>query len=166
MPRLVPPRGNLYFKYYLGRYTVQTDESGIPDILSLTAEVVASFVGNNSLPEAELPALIHSVYAALTAIATGAVVAPEPAPKEPAVPVRKSITPDYLICLDDGRRFKSLKQHLAGLGMTPQEYRDRWKLPGEYPMVAPNYAAVRSAVAKKNNLGSMHRKAGDVVAKG
>jgi predicted transcriptional regulator len=80
--------------------------------------------------------------------------------------VRKSITPDYLICLEDGGRFKSLKRHLAGLGMTPQEYRNKWKLPGEYPMVAPNYAAVRSALAKKNNLGSMHRKAGDVVAKG
>jgi len=132
----------------------------------LTAEVVASFVSNNSLPGAELPALIHSVHAALTAIASGVVIAPEFAPKEPAVPVRKSITPDYLICLEDGGRFKSLKRHLAGLGMTPQEYRNKWKLPGEYPMVAPNYAAVRSALAKKNNLGSMHRKAGAVVAKG
>ena len=112
-----------------------------------------------------MPALIHSVHAALRAIATGAVVAPEPAPKQPAVPVHRSITPDYLICLDDGRRLKSMKRHLADIGMTPQEYRDKWKLPGDYPMVAPNYAAVRSALAKKHNLGSMHRKAGAVVAK-
>jgi predicted transcriptional regulator len=139
---------------------VHTDESGRPDTLSLTAEVVAAFVSNNSLPVAELSPLIHSVHAALTAIATGAVVAPEATPKEPAVPVRKSITPDYLICLDDGRKFKSMKSHLAGLGMTPQQYRKKWRLPGDYPMVAPNYAALRSALAKKMDLGSMHRKAG------
>jgi predicted transcriptional regulator len=132
----------------------------------LTAKVVASFVDNNSLPAAELPALIRSVHAALTAIATGVVVAQEAAPKEPAVPVRKSITPDYLICLDDGQRFKSMKSHVAGLGMTPRQYREKWKLPGDYPMVAPNYAAVRSALAKNMDFGSKQRKAGAVVAKG
>jgi predicted transcriptional regulator len=137
---------------------VPTDEIESSDVLSFAAEVVAAFVSNNSLPVAELPSLIQSVHAALSRLATGMIAPEESAAPTPVVPVRKSVTPDYLICLDDGRKFKSLKRHLAGLGMTPEQYRDKWKLPGDYPMVAPNYAAVRSALATKSGLGLRRRK--------
>ena len=80
--------------------------------------------------------------------------------KSPAVPIRKSVTPDYLICLEDGKKFKSMRRHLAGLGLTPEQYREKWKLPSDYPMVAPNYAAQRSAMAKQIGLGQFTRKAG------
>jgi predicted transcriptional regulator len=125
------------------------------DAISLTSEIVSAFVSNNSLPLAELPALIQSVHATLVGIANGTAApsAAEPAPLTPAVSVRKSITPDYLICLDDGREFKSLRRHLKILGMTPDQYRAKWKLPADYPMVAPNYAALRSSLAKKIGLG-------------
>ena len=135
-----------------------TDEIDSSDVLSFAAEVVAAFVSNNSLPVAELPSLIQSVHAALSRLASGTIAPEESAAPMPIVPVRKSITPDYLICLDDGRKFKSLKRHLAGLGMTPEQYREKWKLPGDYPMVAPNYAAVRSALATKSGLGLRRRK--------
>ncbi len=85
---------------------------------------------------------------------------PQVEAKTPAVPIRKSITPDFLICLDDGKRFKSLRRHLAGLGLTPEQYRVKWNLPSDYPMVAPNYAAQRSALAKKIGLGQTRGKAG------
>jgi len=130
------------------------------DFVALAAEVVSAFVGNNSIPVAELPALISSVHAALVKISTeggnGAVAEPEVL--TPAVPIRKSLSPDHLICLDDGRRFKSLKRHLATLGMTPDQYRAKWNLPSDYPMVAPNYAAARSALAKNMGLGQKRRK--------
>jgi predicted transcriptional regulator len=137
---------------------MSTAESDSFGALSLAAKVVASFVGNNSLPTAELPSLIQSVHAALTAIASGAVAPTEPVAPTPAVALRKSITPDYLICLDDGLKFKSLRRHLATLGMTPEQYREKWKLPRDYPMVATNYAAVRSALAKKSGLGQIRKK--------
>ena len=130
------------------------------DVVALTADLVSAFVGNNSLPVGELPALINSVHAALVKIA-GAPVAeapPEPEVLTPAVSIRKSLTPDYIICLDDGRKFKSLKRHLATLGMTPDQYRAKWGLPADYPMVATNYAATRSALAKKIGLGQNRRK--------
>jgi predicted transcriptional regulator len=124
------------------------------DLLEMTAEVVAAFVSNNSVPTSELPALIQTVHATVAGLSKGA---DRPATieetKEPAVPIRKSITPDYLICLDDGKHFKSLKRHLAALGLTPEQYRAKWKLPPTYPMVAPNYAAKRSALAKAIGLG-------------
>ena len=128
-------------------------DSPIP---SLTARIVAAFVGNNSLPRADLPALIEAVHAELARMAAGAsvVAAVEPLTRGPAAAVRKSITPEYLICLDDGLKFKSLKRH-AKLGMTPEQYRAKWDLPGAYPMVSPKYAAVRSALAKKIGLGQM-----------
>jgi predicted transcriptional regulator len=127
------------------------------DALSITAEIVAAFVGNNSLPRADLPALIEAVSGALGRLAGGQslAAAAEPVAPTPAVSVRKSIAPDYLICLDDGLKFKSLKRHLATLGMTAEQYREKWSLPKDYPMVAPNYAAVRSAMAKKIGLGQM-----------
>ena len=132
-----------------------------PDLVEIAADVVAAFVANNSLPVGELPALIQTVHGAVVKLASG-VETPaisQAAAKEPMVPVRKSITPDYLICLEDGKKYKSLKRHLAGLGLTPAQYREKWKLPADYPMVAPSYAAQRSALAKKLGLGQTRSKA-------
>ena len=140
---------------------MSTNDSITSDYVALAAEVVSAFVGHNSLPVSELPSLISSVHAALVKISNGT-AAPVSAEQEvltPAVPVRKSITPDYLVCLDDGRKFKSLKRHLASLGMTPEQYRAKWSLPADYPMVASNYAATRSALAKKIGLGQNRRRA-------
>lgn len=124
--------------------------------IELAAGVVAAFVANNSLPRGDLPALIHTVRTALESLAHGLMdSAPLLEKKEPAVSIRKSITPDFLVCLDDGKAFKSLRRHLATLGMTPNEYRAKWGLPADYPMVAPNYAAQRSALAKKLGLGQI-----------
>ena len=129
--------------------------------VELAAEMVAAFVSNNPLPKSELPALIHAVHSAVERLAAGPESAPaEVEAKAPAVPIRKSITPDFLICLDDGKRFKSLRRHLAALGLTPAQYREKWNLPSDYPMVAPNYAAQRSALAKKIGLGQIRQKAG------
>ena len=124
--------------------------------IELAAEIVAAFVSNNSLPRAELAAVIETVHATVKRLAEGAEVAPAviDAPA-PAVSIRKSVTPDYLICLEDGKRFKSLRRHLAKLGMTPEQYRAKWDLPSTYPMVAPNYAAQRSALARAIGLGQM-----------
>jgi predicted transcriptional regulator len=131
------------------------------DALDIAAEIVASFVSNNSVPAGDLPALIQTIHAALTRLKDGAEApAPEEQTKEPAVPIRKSITPEYLFCLEDGKRFKSLKRHLARHGLTPEQYRAKWKLPSDYPMVAPNYSAARSVLAKKIGLGQMRGGAG------
>ncbi len=129
--------------------------------IELATEMVAAFVSNNSVPTSELPALIHAVHAAVARLAVGPETAPSQVEaKAPAVPIRKSITPDFLICLEDGKRFKTMRRHLAGLGLTPEQYRKKWRLPSDYPMVAPNYAAQRSAMAKKIGLGNIPRKAG------
>jgi len=123
------------------------------EIIDLTAEIVASYVENNTLATTEVPALIQSVHRALTSIAAGG-DAVEVAPKEPAVAVRRSITPDYLICLEDGRKFKSLKRHLrTKYNLSPEDYRAKWGLAKDYPMVAPNYAKARSDLAKQMGLG-------------
>jgi predicted transcriptional regulator len=139
-----------------------SSKSDSSDPIGLAAEIVSAFVAHNSLPRVELPALIQSVHAALTKTASGAVTpgTAELAAPVAAVTVRKSVTPDYLICLDDGRKFKSLRRHLAGLGMTPEQYRAKWKLPNDYPMVAPNYAAQRSELAKKIGLGQLRKSGG------
>ena len=121
------------------------------DPIELTAEIVAAFISNNAVPTSELPNIIESVHAAIRG-AAGHVEA-SVADQTPAVPIRKSVTPDYLICLDDGKQFKSLKRHLALLGMTPEQYRAKWRLPPTYPMVAANYAAKRSELAKSIGLG-------------
>ena len=133
--------------------------------LDLTGEIVSAYVAHNSLRSAELPALIQSVHAELLKVASGAATptAAQPAAPTAAVTVRKSITPDYIICLDDGLKFKSLRRHLTALGMTPEQYRAKWKLPADYPMVAANYAAQRSALAKKIGLGQFRKRG---VAKG
>lgn len=128
------------------------------ELLEMTADIVSAYVGNNSVEAATLPQLIQNIHTALSQISSGP-VEPEPTPQEPAVPVRKSITPDYLICLEDGRKFKSLKRHLrTKYDMSPEEYRAKWGLPKDYPMVAPNYARARSELAKQMGLGQGGRK--------
>ncbi|HEY3696445.1 MucR family transcriptional regulator [Phenylobacterium sp.] len=129
------------------------------EVIEMTADIVSAYVGNNSVTAADLPALIQSVHRALAGISTGGDVA-EVAPKEPAVPIRRSITPDFLVCLEDGRKFKSLKRHLrTKYNMSPEEYRAKWGLPKDYPMVAPNYAKARSDLAKQMGLGQGGRQA-------
>ena len=129
-----------------------------PELLEMTADIVSAYVGNNSVSAEALPALIANIHAALSGVSNGPVEA-EPEPKEPAVPIRKSIAPDFLICLEDGRKFKSLKRHLrTKYDMSPEEYRTKWGLPKDYPMVAPNYAKTRSELAKSMGLGQGGRK--------
>jgi predicted transcriptional regulator len=129
------------------------------EIIEMTAEIVAAYVENNNISTGDLPALIQSVHRALTSVASG-VEAVEAAPKEPAVPVRRSITADFLICLEDGRKFKSLKRHLrTKYNMSPEDYRAKWGLAKDYPMVAPNYAKARSDLAKQMGLGQGGRQA-------
>lgn len=126
------------------------------DYVVLTADIVAAYVSNNPVPAAELGPLIGSIHGALTQVGTGR-VAPQPAaaePLQPAVPIKKSIQPDYLVCLEDGRTFKSLKRHLrAKYNLSPEQYRAKWGLAPDYPMVAPNYAKARSDLAKAIGLG-------------
>jgi len=139
---------------------VPTSDAEAFNASEITAGVVAAYVANNSLRIADLPALIHAVHAALTQLAGGPGNSAPPAEtQEPAVTVRKSITPDYLVCLDDGKKFKSLRRHLATLGLTPDQYRVKWSLPPDYPMVAPNYSAARSEMAKRIGLGQMRKTA-------
>jgi predicted transcriptional regulator len=124
-----------------------SDES----FIELTASIVAAYVTNNSVQAVNLPSLIESVHMAVAGLDKS--IQPQAPPKAPAVNPKKSVFSDYIISLEDGRRFKSMKRHLGLLGLTPQEYRAKWGLPADYPMVAPNYAAARSALAKKNGLG-------------
>ena len=125
---------------------------------ALTADVVSAYVSNNSVPMGELATLIREVNAALVAVNAPAPVS-QPEALTPAVPVKKSVTPDFIICLDDGKKFKSLKRHLrTSYGITPQEYRQKWGLPSDYPMVAPNYSKSRSALAQAAGLGQIRRK--------
>jgi len=120
--------------------------------VELAADIVASYVAHNSVPASELAYLIHNVHSALTSLGQPVVV--EVKHQEPAVSVKKSITPDYIYCLEDGKKFKSLKRHLrTKFDMSPEEYRAKWGLPSDYPMVAPNYAAARSILAHSIGLG-------------
>ena len=123
--------------------------------MTLTADIVAAYVSNNSIRTTELPALIHSVHASLLQAAAGPAETPAAAPKEPAVSIKKSVTNDHIVCLEDGKKFSSLKRHLAALhDLTPAAYRTKWRLPPDYPMVAPAYAAQRSTLAKQIGLGA------------
>jgi predicted transcriptional regulator len=124
-------------------------------LTELSANIVSSYLAQNALPPEEIADLIHSTYAALVAVASGASdAAAPPAKLIPAVPIKKSITPEYLISLEDGRKYKSLRRHLrTAYNLSPDEYRARWGLPADYPMVAPDYAASRSALAKTMGLG-------------
>ncbi|MGB8840725.1 MAG: MucR family transcriptional regulator [Aliidongia sp.] len=126
------------------------DEEGL---MRMTTDVVAAYVGNNSLPSGQLADLIGAVYSSFKGL-DGAPPEPKIEPAKPAVPIKKSITPDYLVCLEDGKRLKMLKRHLRSTyNLTPDEYRVKWGLPPDYPMVAPTYAAQRSAFAKEIGLG-------------
>jgi predicted transcriptional regulator len=128
-------------------------ERSVADAIRLeqVAEIVSAYVSNNAVSAADLPGLIASTHSAMRSLSAPPEQLEEA--QNPAVPIKKSVTPDFIVCLDDGKKFKSLKRHLSVLGMTPDEYRAKWGLPSSYPMVAPNYAATRSALAKSNGLG-------------
>jgi predicted transcriptional regulator len=126
--------------------------------IELTANIVSAYVGNNSVPGAEIPNLISQVYTALKR-ATGGAVPAAAEPLKPAVPIKRSVTPEYIVCLEDGLKFKSLKRHLrTRYNMTPDQYREKWGLPPDYAMVASNYAAARSKLAKQMGLGQQRRR--------
>ncbi|MGE0741089.1 MAG: MucR family transcriptional regulator [Hyphomonadaceae bacterium] len=126
------------------------------DLVEMVAEIVSAYVSANQVPPQDLPALIRTVHSSLRDVSTGA-PAVETA-LEPAVAVKKSVTPDFIICLEDGKKFKSLKRHLrTRYGMTPDDYRAKWGLPHDYPMVAPNYAKERSNLAKRMGLGTARK---------
>jgi predicted transcriptional regulator len=126
------------------------------DFASLTADIVSSYVANNAVHRGDLPIVIASVHAALLSLTTPK---HEEAEKpQPAVSIRKSVTPDFLISLEDGKKYKTIKRHLGTLGLTAEEYRTKWGLPADYPMVAPNYAAKRSELARSSGLGQQRRK--------
>jgi predicted transcriptional regulator len=129
-----------------------------PNYIELCADIVSAYVSNNSVQAADLPSLLNSVYAALTKTTQGQQEEPK-AELVPAISVRKSVTPDYIICLEDGKKFKSLKRHLRSTyDMTPEQYRAKWNLPADYPMVAPNYAKARSELAKTMGLGQQRKR--------
>ena len=128
------------------------------NFIELTAEIVSAYLGNNTVPTAEIPALINQVHSALARVSSAPGDAAVTALK-PAVSIKKSITPEYLVCLEDGKKFKSLKRHLrTQYNMTPEQYREKWALATDYPMVAPNYAAARSQLAKQMGLGQQRRR--------
>ena len=134
-------------------------EAESADLIEMTAEVVAAYVSKNHVRVAELPGLISTVHASLAGMGTAPVAEPETANLVPAVSIKKSVTDDYMVCLEDGRRFKSLKRHLqTAYGLSPEQYRAKWNLPRDYPMVAPGYARQRSELAKSIGLGSSRRK--------
>lgn len=125
------------------------------ELLELTTEIVASYVSNNTVASTDLAGVIQEVYKTMTTLGTQAA---QPERPKPAVPVKKSVTPDHIICLEDGKKLKMLKRHLkTAYNMSPEEYRERWGLPADYPMVAPNYAKHRSSLAKKIGLGTKPR---------
>ncbi len=128
-------------------------------LIELTANIVSAYVSKNALGANDVPTLIGEVFSALSRVGTGTVVAPAE-PAKPAVSPKKSITPDYLICLEDGKKFKSLKRHLRTMyNMSPEQYREKWGLAADYPMVAPNYAEARSRLAKEMGLGQKRKRA-------
>ena len=128
-----------------------TEQPTQTDLLELTSEIVSAHASNNTVAANDLPQILKDVFATLQNLGTGA--QPQERP-QPAVPVKKSVTPDHIICLEDGKKLKMLKRHLkTSYNMTPEEYRERWGLPADYPMVAPNYAKKRSSLAKKIGLG-------------
>ena len=134
------------------------DSSASPELVTITATIVAAYVSNNSISSTELPGLIAETHAALSR-AAGRTVQQEREESKPKVAVKKSVMPDFIICLEDGKKFKSLKRHLrTHYNLSPEEYREKWGLPPDYPMVAPNYANARSQLAKKMGLGTRREK--------
>jgi predicted transcriptional regulator len=135
------------------------DSSGESTYIELTAQIVSAYVGNNPMPSAEIASLIGQVHAALKRVSAGGQAVPSAEPVKPAVPVKRSLNADYIVCLEDGKKFKSLKRHLrTRYNMTPEQYREKWSLPADYPMVAPNYAVARSQLAKQMGLGQQRRR--------
>ena len=135
-----------------------SDQVGNSDVLGLTAQIVSAHVSNNSVAPDALPGLIQEVYRSLAGVGKDPV---QPDKPQPAVPVKKSVFPDHIVCLEDGKKLKMLKRHLkTSYNMTPEQYREKWQLPPDYPMVAPNYAKHRSSLAKKIGLGTKPRGAG------
>ena len=135
-----------------------SDNSTVGILITQTADIVSAYVSNNTVPASEIPALISQVHSALMRVSRGHGDMPTE-PLKPAISVKKSITPDHIVCLEDGKKFKSLKRHLrTQYNMTPEQYREKWGLPPDYPMVAPNYAAARSQLAKKMGLGQQRRR--------
>ncbi|MDX2204235.1 MAG: MucR family transcriptional regulator [Hyphomicrobiaceae bacterium] len=134
------------------------EETPKADLVSLTAQIISAYVGSNPVAKEDLPGIIGDVHEALSraAVHPGQ---PEREELKPAVALKKSVTPDYIICLEDGKKFKSLKRHLrTHYNLSPEEYREKWNLPHDYPMVAPNYAAARSSLAKQMGLGTRREK--------
>src|SRR2546430_9143824 len=135
---------------------VDVEEDGV---IALTADIVSAYVRNNSIASGDLPGFIGSVHAALLKASSGAAQEPAPEPLKPAVPIKKSVAPDHIVCLEDGKKFKSLRRHLrTQYDMSPEQYREKWGLAADYPMVAPNYAAARSHLAKQMGLGQQRRR--------
>lgn len=133
-------------------------ETTSQNYIELTADIVSAYVSNNSVSAGDIPGLINQVHSALMRVSAGQVDAPAE-PLKPAISVKKSITPEHIVCLEDGKKFKSLKRHLrTQYSMTPEQYREKWGLPPDYPMVAPNYAAARSELAKQMGLGQQRRR--------
>jgi predicted transcriptional regulator len=154
----------LEFHFRYSRRQQEKNKMAISDeqngLIELTADIVSAYVSNNAVSAGDVPGLIGEVYFALSRVGNGVVAAPmEPA--KPAVNPKKSITPDYLICLEDGKKFKSLKRHLRTMyNLSPEQYREKWGLASDYPMVAPNYAEARSRLAKEMGLGQKRKRAG------
>lgn len=135
-----------------------SDTPATGNYIELTAEIVSAYVSNNTVPASEIPSLISQIHSALARVSgkTGDVTTE---PLKPAISLKKSITPEYIVCLEDGKKFKSLKRHLrTQYSMTPEQYREKWGLGADYPMVAPNYAAARSQLAKQMGLGQQRRR--------
>jgi len=143
-----------------------SDETTNATLVELTTEIVSAYVSNNPVPAGELPAVIAQIHLSLSGLQSGFSPQTASEPLKPAVPIKKSVTPDFIISLEDGKKFKSLKRHLStSYGMTPAEYREKWGLPADYPMVAANYAASRSELAKKIGLGRKPKEAAMRAAK-
>ena len=136
-----------------------SDKVGIEDVLPMTVDIVASYLAQNQIPASEIASLINTVHESLMGLNSTESNNAKASTKKPAVSIKKSITPDYIICLEDGRKLKMLKRHLrTAYNLTPDEYRSKWRLPSDYPMVAPNYAKKRSAFAKQIGLGRTGKK--------
>ena len=140
-----------------------TDELSPPNRTELAADIVSAFVSHNNVSAQDLPSLISQVHTALENL--GKPVQQEPTKPIPLMPIKKTITPDYLISLEDGKRYKSLRRHLSGRGLTPEQYREKWGLARDYPMVAPSYSAQRSALARSLGLGQKRQGATKQAAK-
>jgi len=147
-----------HFDSSVERGVSMSDNTVNGNFIELTAEIVSAYVSNNTVPAGEIPSLINQVHAALSRV-SGKVTEGPTEPLKPAVSVKKSITPEFIVCLEDGKKFKSLKRHLrTQYNMTPEQYREKWGLSSDYPMVAPNYAAARSQLAKQMGLGQQRRR--------